>query len=116
MLQLEKNSYKGDNMKVVKKDEFDVLVKGNKPVLVDFFATWCGPCKMLAPILDQVGAESDGKFEVVKVDVDESYDLAKRFGIMSVPTMIIFKNGEEKEKIIGLRQKSQILETIKKYL
>jgi thioredoxin 1 len=103
-------------MKIVNKQEFEKLIKEDKPVLVDFFATWCGPCKMLSPILEQVKEDSNEKYEIVKVDVDEGYEIAKSFGIMSVPTMIIFKNGELKEKMVGLRQKSQIEETIKKYL
>ena len=92
------------------------LMKEKKVVLVDFFATWCGPCRMLSPILEEVSEESNGEYEVVKVDVDESYALAKKFGIMSVPTMIIFQNGEEVEKIIGLRQKEDLVDAIKNYL
>lgn len=103
-------------MKTINKDEFENITNSNKPVLVDFFATWCGPCKMLTPILEQVKNDSNEKFDVVKVDVDESYEIAKKFGIMSVPTMIIFKNGEEKEKMVGLRSKVAIEETIKKYI
>lgn len=103
-------------MRVIQSEEFNDIIKSEKPTIVDFFATWCGPCKMLSPILEQVDACSDGEFNVVKVDVDESYDIAKQFGIMSVPTMIVFKNGEEKEKLIGLRQKAQIEECVKKYI
>lgn len=103
-------------MKVINSQEFEELIKENKPTLVDFFATWCGPCRMLSPILEQVEAGANGEFNVVKMDVDESYDVAKKFGIMSVPTMIIFKNGEEQEKIVGLRQKTQIEEAIKKFI
>lgn len=103
-------------MKIINNKEFDELINENKPVLVDFFATWCGPCRMLSPILEQVSESSEGKYKVVKVDIDQSYDLAKKFGIMSVPTMVIFKNGEEQEKIVGLRPKVQIEETIKKYI
>ena len=103
-------------MKVIQSEEFNDVIKSKKPTIVDFFATWCGPCKMLSPILEQVDAGSNGEYNVVKVDVDESYDIAKQFGIMSVPTMIIFKNGEEKEKMIGLRQKNQIEECVKKYI
>ena len=106
----------GGYMKVINSQEFEELIKENKPTLVDFFATWCGPCKMLSPILEQVEAGANGEFNVVKIDVDESYDVAKKFGIMSVPTMIIFKNGEEQEKIVGLRQKTQIEEAIKKFI
>ncbi len=103
-------------MRTVNIEEFEEITKGNKPVLVDFFATWCGPCKMLTPVLEQIQSSSNGEFEVVKVDVDESYELAKKFGIMSVPTMMIFKNGQEKEKMVGLRSKVAIEEAIKKYI
>ena len=102
-------------MRVIQSEEFNDIIKSEKPTIVDFFATWCGPCKMLSPILEQVDASSNGEYNVVKVDVDESYDIAKQFGIMSVPTMIVFKNGEEKEKMIGLRQKTPIEECVKKY-
>lgn len=103
-------------MKVVNEKEFNDIIKSKKVVLVDFFATWCGPCRMLSPILEEVSEEANGEYEIVKIDVDESYDLAKKFGIMSVPTMIIFQDGVEAEKIIGLRSKDDIVETIKTYL
>ncbi len=103
-------------MKIVQSNEFEEVIKGEKPTIVDFFATWCGPCKMLSPILEKVEEDSDGKFNVVKVDIDESLDLARKYGIMSVPTMIVFKEGQEQEKMIGLRQKNQIEEAVKKYL
>ncbi len=96
----------------VNKENFenDVL-KNEKVVLVDFFATWCGPCKMLSPVLDQVSEESD-KAVIAKLDIDESLDIAKEYNVMSVPTMIIFKEGKEVDRLVGLRQKSQILEAI----
>lgn len=103
-------------MKIVQSNEFEDVIKGEKPTIVDFFATWCGPCKMLSPILEKVEEDSEGKFNVVKVDIDECLDLARKYGIMSVPTMIVFKEGQEQEKMIGLRQKSQIEEAVKKYL
>lgn len=103
-------------MKIVQSNEFEDVIKGEKPTIVDFFATWCGPCKMLSPILEKIEEDSEGKFNVVKVDIDESLDLARKYGIMSVPTMIVFKEGQEQEKMIGLRQKSQIEEAVKKYL
>ena len=103
-------------MRVINEKEFNELIKEKKVVLVDFFATWCGPCRMLSPILEEVSEDANGEYEVVKVDVDESYSLAKKFGIMSVPTMIIFQDGEEVEKIIGLRQKDDLISAIRSYL
>ncbi len=103
-------------MKIVQKDEFEKIIKESKPTIVDFFATWCGPCKMLSPILEKVEEDSKGEFNIVKIDVDESYDVAKKYGIMSVPTMIIFKDGDEQEKIVGLRQKNQIEDAVRNYI
>ena len=98
-------------MEILNSNQFEEKVlKNNKKVLVDFFATWSGPCRMLAPILEQVQGETN--VEIVKVDVDESMDLARKYGIMSIPTMILFENGEEKDRVTGLRQKSQILSLI----
>ena len=88
----------------------------NGVTLVDFFATWCGPCKMLSPIVEEIAAESDGSFSVYKVDIDEAGDIAMDFGIMSVPTLIVFKNGEEAERMIGVQPKSAILDAVKKHV
>ena len=76
-------------------------------VLVDFFATWCGPCRMLSPVIEELAAESTG-YRVYKADIDECEDLAIDFGIMSVPTLVIFKDGEEQERLIGVRPKAEI--------
>ena len=86
----------------------------NGVTLVDFFATWCGPCKMLSPTIEDIAAESDGSFGVCKVDIDEAPDIAMSFGIMSVPTLIVFKNGAEAARMIGVQPKSAILDTVKK--
>lgn len=100
----------------VNNDNFEELVKNNKGlVLLDFYATWCGPCKMLSPILEQVNEECSD-ITVAKLDVDEGLKVAKEFGVMSVPTTIVFVNGVEKERMVGLRQKAQIIECAKKYL
>ena len=94
-------------------EEFENTLKTSEVVLVDFYATWCGPCKMLSPILEDVAAELPENATIAKLDIDESLDTAKEFNVMSVPTMIIFKDGKEVERLIGLRQKDQILEAIK---
>lgn len=94
-------------------ESFEAEVKNGKDlVLVDFYATWCGPCKMLAPVLEQVADEVKEKATIKKLDIDECLDIAKEFNVMSVPTMILFKDGKEVERIVGLRQKNQIIETI----
>ena len=81
-------------------EEFDALLKSEKPVLVDFFATWCGPCRMFAPTFDEFAADHD-EVACVKIDVDQLGEIAKRFGIMSIPTIILFKNGEPAKKNVG---------------
>ena len=80
--------------------------------LVDFFATWCGPCKMLGPTIEEIGAECDGSFKVYKVDIDECEDTAMDFGIMSVPTLVVFKDGAEVSRMIGVQPKTAVLDAI----
>ncbi len=84
--------------------------------LVDFWATWCGPCKMMAPNVDDIATQYKGRVAVGKVDVDECPSLAERFGIMSIPTLIVFKDGEKKEVLVGYRLTMQIAEVLDKYL
>ena len=96
--------------KVISSSEFQSeVLESNVPVLVDFFATWCGPCKMVAPILDEVAEEVDGKAKVYKVDVDQSPGLAQRYSVMSVPTMIVFENGQIKKTSMGAQPKQGLL-------
>lgn len=95
----------------IKEDEFKEKIKDDK-VLVDCFATWCGPCKMLSPILDEVSNEvSDYTF--YKLDVDEAENVSEEYGIMSIPTLLIFENGELKEKIVGLKSKEELINILK---
>lgn len=84
--------------------------------LVDFWATWCGPCKMMAPNVDDIATQYKGRVAVSKVDVDECPSLAERFGIMSIPTLIVFKDGEKKEVLVGYRLTMQIAEVLDRYL
>ena len=83
------------------------VLKSEKPVLVDFYADWCGPCKMLAPVVEQLSNESDA-YEVYKLNVDDAPDLAARYGVMSIPTLIVFKGGEAAERSVGVQSKAMI--------
>lgn len=96
--------------------EFDKLIADNKVVLVDFWATWCGPCRIMLPTIEEIAEETDGKFAVAKVNVDENEDLARRFRIMTIPTLIYFKDGAVAEQSVGVRTKGQVLSVIEKYL
>lgn len=82
------------------------VLESTQPVLVDFFATWCGPCKMLAPVIDQLAQEQEGKVKVVKVDVDEVEAAAMDYGVMSIPTLILFKDGEPVDQKVGVVSKA----------
>ena len=92
-------------MDKVNSSQFDTLIGGSKPVVCDFFATWCGPCKMLGPVIEQVAADHADKAVFVKVDVDECPDLAARYGIMSIPFVAVFKNGQMTAKTLGFMRR-----------
>lgn len=97
--------------------EFETEVMGSDvPVLVDFWAEWCGPCKRLAPTIDEISREVGGSAKVFKVNVDSEGRIAEFYGIMSIPTLIIFKNGEEQQRLIGARPKDEILSELQKYI
>lgn len=96
--------------KIINKDEFNELVlKSEEPVLVDFYADWCGPCRMLGPIMDDISTDN----KVYKVNVDKEEELAREYGIMSIPCVVAFKGGKEVNRSVGLKSKDDILELIK---
>lgn len=84
------------------------VFNSTKPVLVDFFATWCGPCKMVSPILEQIGEEMGDKVKVCKIDIDQNTEIASKYGVMSIPTFIMFKDGKEVAKNVGAMPKAGI--------
>ena len=102
-------------LKHVNKEEFNELLKQDKILVVDFFAVWCGPCQMLGPVLEDLAKEMEN-IEVLKIDIDEEQELAIEMGIEVVPTVMIFKNGEKKNVLQGLRSKSEFIEEINKVI
>lgn len=85
------------------------VLESDKPVLVDFFATWCGPCKRLAPTIDEISNEMSGKADVYKLDIDEAQDIAAKYRVSSVPTLILFKDGQPLKKTVGAQPKAAIM-------
>ena len=100
----------------ITKENFASLKSGNLPLVVDFWATWCGPCRMVAPIIAELAKQYDGKIVVGKCDVEENEELATEYGIRNIPTILFFKQGEVVEKVVGFQQKPKIQEVINKLL
>jgi len=105
------------SLEVFTKDNFDAeVLQSDKPVLVDFWASWCGPCKMIAPVVEELAGEYEGKIVVGKLNVDEHGEVPAKYGIMSIPTVILFNNGEEAERSLGYKTKDELAEIVKKVI
>lgn len=92
------------------------VLSADKPVLVDFWAVWCGPCRMLAPTIDDLAGEYESRAKIGKVNVDENQDIAAKYGVMSIPTVMIFKGGNVVEQFVGVQPKSVYIDALNKYL
>lgn len=100
-------------LKLTSENFEEEVLKSDKPVLIDFYADWCGPCKMMSPIIDEIESELLDKAKVGKINVDDNQNLAAQYGVMSIPTIIIIKNGEVQKTFVGVRDKSEILDALK---
>ncbi|HVM52370.1 MAG TPA: thioredoxin [Acidimicrobiales bacterium] len=107
----------GENTTQLSDATFDETIgSASEPVLVDFWAEWCGPCKLIAPILEEIADEQAGKLTIAKLNIDDNPDAARRYDVMSIPTLILFKDGVPQKKLIGAKGKGQLLEEIADFL
>ena len=105
-----------DNMIKATDQTFGDIIAGDTPTLVDFWAEWCGPCRMIAPILEEMSSEYAGKISIVKLNVDENPQTAMQYDVMSIPTMIVYRNGAERKRIVGARPKHALVSELSEFL
>lgn len=106
-----------DGIVTLSDSTFDEEIKGSEqPVLVDFWAEWCGPCKMIGPTLEELARDYSGRLTIAKLNVDDSPDVARRFEVMSIPTLILFKDGEPVQRLVGAKGKGQLVQEIDPFL
>ncbi len=107
----------GEKITVLNESNFKQVISETAiPILVDFWAGWCGPCKMIAPVVDEIASEFEGKVKVAKLDVDENQNTALNFKVVSIPTLILFKEGKEMERSIGYKNKDELRRLLNKYI
>jgi thioredoxin 1 len=94
----------------------EVVGSANETLIIDFWAEWCGPCKMIAPILDEIATEQAGKLQVAKLNVDDAPDVARRFEVMSIPTLLVFRDGQVAKRLVGAKGKGQLLEDLAEFI
>ena len=100
-------------LKITSENYEEEVLKSDKPVLIDFYADWCGPCRMMSPIIDEIAEEMEGKIKVGKINVDDNQELAMEYGDMSIPTIVVIKNGQIEKTFVGVRDKDEIKEALK---
>ncbi len=104
-------------MDILTEETFDEEVgSSDLPLVVDFWAEWCGPCRMVAPVLEAIAAEHEGKLRVAKINVDDAPNIARRLEVMSIPTLIVFKDGVAKKRLVGAKGKSQLLQDLAEFI
>ena len=103
-------------LKHLNEQEFNTVKNGTKPAMIDFFATWCGPCKMVGPVLEKMSNDYEGRVKFAKLDIDTAESLAMKYNVFSVPSMLVFKNGEEAGRIVGALPPSEISKKLDEYI